>query len=50
MMKAMLTSITGNPAALGHAVIDDETVKNHLANHAFENFEIAAYTSLITMA
>jgi ferritin-like metal-binding protein YciE len=50
MMKDVMTSITGNLAALGHTVMGDEILKNHFANHAFENFEIAAYTSLITMA
>ncbi|WP_163574890.1 DUF892 family protein, partial [Klebsiella pneumoniae] len=28
----------------------DEILKNTYANHAFENFEIAAYTSLLTIA
>ena len=37
-------------AALGHTVMTDEVLKNHFANHAFENFEIASYVSLITMA
>jgi hypothetical protein len=27
-----------------------EILKNHFANHAFENFEIASYESLIAMA
>lgn len=49
-MKDMMTSLTGNLAALGHTVMGDEILKNHFANHAFENFEIAAYTSLIAMA
>ncbi|WP_375459927.1 ferritin-like domain-containing protein [uncultured Enterovirga sp.] len=50
MLKDLATSITGNLAALGHTVMGDEILKNHFANHAFENFEIAAYVSLITMA
>ena len=37
-------------AALGHSVAGDEILKNSMANFAFENFEIAAYTSLITIA
>jgi ferritin-like metal-binding protein YciE len=28
----------------------DEILKNTFANHAFENFEIASYTSLIALA
>jgi ferritin-like metal-binding protein YciE len=50
LLKDMATSITGNIAALGHAVMQDEILKNHFANHAFENFEIATYRSLIAMA
>lgn len=50
MLKDLATSITGNLAALGHTVMGDEILKNHFANHAFENFEIASYTGLITMA
>lgn len=40
----------GDLAALSHAGARDEIVKNMLANHAFENYEIAAYTALITLA
>jgi len=36
--------------ALGHTPAQDEILKNTYANHAFENFEIAAYTSLLTIA
>ena len=43
-------SLMGNMAALGHTVAPDEILKNSFANQAFENFEIASYTSLITMA
>lgn len=50
VIKDMVTSLTGNLAALGHTVMTDEVLKNHFANHAFENFEIASYLSLITMA
>ena len=28
----------------------DEILKNHFANHAFENFEIASYLSLVALA
>jgi ferritin-like metal-binding protein YciE len=36
--------------ALAHTPANDEILKNTFANLAFENYEIAAYTSLITMA
>jgi len=49
-LKDAALSITGNIAALAHLPAPDEILKNSFANHAFENFEIAAYTSLITMA
>jgi ferritin-like metal-binding protein YciE len=50
VIKDWATSIMGNLAAIGHAIMPDEILKNHFANHAFENFEIASYESLITMA
>lgn len=50
ILKDLATSLTGNLAALGHTVMGDEILKNHFANHAFENFEIASYISLIAMA
>ncbi|WP_245426888.1 DUF892 family protein [Mesorhizobium sp. YM1C-6-2] len=37
-------------AAPGHSVAGDEILKNSLANFAFENYEIAAYNSLIVLA
>ncbi len=50
VLKDWATSIMGNLAAIGHTIMPDEILKNHFANHAFENFEIASYTSLIAMA
>jgi ferritin-like metal-binding protein YciE len=50
LLKDMATSLSGNLAAIAHSVMPDEILKNHFANHAFENFEIAAYESLISMA
>jgi ferritin-like metal-binding protein YciE len=50
VLKDWATSIIGNLAAIGHTIMPDEILKNHFANHAFENFEIASYTSLIAMA
>jgi ferritin-like metal-binding protein YciE len=49
-LKDMALSFTGTMAAMGHAVAGDEIMKNSFANFAFENFEIAAYKSLITVA
>jgi ferritin-like metal-binding protein YciE len=43
-------SLTANMAALAHSIAPDEVVKNSFANYAFEHFEIAAYTSLITLS
>lgn len=40
----------GTMAALGHSMAGDEIIKNSLANFAFENYEIAAYSSLLTLA
>jgi ferritin-like metal-binding protein YciE len=40
----------GTVAALGHSIAGDEIIKNSLANFAFENYEIAAYNSLIVFA
>lgn len=49
-LKDLALSFTGAMAALGHTVADDEILKNSFANFAFENFEIAAYRSLQTIA
>jgi ferritin-like metal-binding protein YciE len=50
MMKDMATSMSGGMAAIGHSLFNDEIIKNSFANYAFEHFEIAAYSSLITIA
>ncbi len=50
LLKDLATQITGNLGAIAHSVMPDEILKNHFANHAFENFEIASYESLIAMA
>jgi ferritin-like metal-binding protein YciE len=49
-LKDMALSAVGTMAALSHTVASDEILKNSFANFAFENFEIAAYNSLITVA
>ncbi|VDS09778.1 hypothetical protein PARHAE_02985 [Paracoccus haematequi] len=49
-LKDTMLSLGGSMAALTHSMASDEILKNSLANFAFENFEIAAYTALITAA
>lgn len=49
-LKDVAASFMGNMAALGHTVAGDEILKNSFADYAFENYEIASYRSLITMA
>lgn len=49
-LKDTAASFMGNMAALGHTMADDEILKNTFADLAFENYEIAAYRSLITIA
>jgi len=49
-LKDTVMSLVGNLAALGHSVAPDEVVKNTFANFAFEHYEIASYTSLLTLA
>lgn len=49
-LKDMGLSLSGSMAAISHTLAGDEILKNSFANHAFENFEIAAYMSLITTA
>ena len=38
-----------NLQAMAHSTADDEILKNTFANNAFENFQIAAYKSLIAL-
>jgi len=48
--KDAMMSVVGNLAALGHSTASDEVVKNTFANFAFEHYEIASYSSLLTLA
>jgi ferritin-like metal-binding protein YciE len=48
-VKNVTQSLLGNLAAMAHTVAEDEVLKNTFANNAFENFEIAAYRSLIAL-
>lgn len=50
MLKDATLSLTGSMAALAHAFAGDEVLKYSFANYMFENFEIASYTGLITLA
>ena len=49
-LKDMALSFGGTMAALGHTIAPDEILKNSFANFAFENFEIAAYKSLLVIS
>jgi ferritin-like metal-binding protein YciE len=49
-LKDAAMAFMGNVAALAHAPASDEVLKNTFANLAFENYEVAAYRSLITLA
>jgi ferritin-like metal-binding protein YciE len=49
-IKDTALSMVGSMAAMGHSMAGDEIIKNSLANFAFENYEIAAYNSLLTLA
>ena len=48
-IKEGFLGFVGNMMALGHTPAQDEILKNTYANHAFENFEIAAYQSLLAI-
>jgi ferritin-like metal-binding protein YciE len=48
-LKDMALGLIGNLAALGNVMAADEVLKNQLVNAAFENFEVASYTSLIAL-
>lgn len=49
-LKDTALSLGGAMAAIGHSAAPDEIVKNSFANFAFENYEAAAYKSLIALA
>ncbi|WP_076072358.1 ferritin-like domain-containing protein [Sphingomonas montana] len=49
-LKDMGLGLSGGLAAIAHTVAGDEILKNSFANYAFEHFEIAAYTSLLTLS
>ncbi|GGK42176.1 ferritin-like domain-containing protein [Salinarimonas ramus] len=49
-VKEGALGLAGNLAAIFHAPAKDEILKNVYADHALENYEIAAYRSLIAIA
>jgi ferritin-like metal-binding protein YciE len=49
-LKDTAMSLFGNMAAMAHIPADDEVLKNSFASFAFENYETAAYKSLIAIA
>lgn len=49
-LKESVLGAAGNAAAIFHAPAQDEILKNLYADHALENYEIAAYRSLISIA
>src|SRR6266850_801456 len=48
-LKDAAQSVIANVMAMTHAMAGDEILKNTFANNAFENFEIAAYKSLLAL-
>ena len=49
-MKDAALSVVGGMAGISHSLAGDAILKDSFANYAFENYEIAAYESLIIMA
>jgi ferritin-like metal-binding protein YciE len=50
LLKDTVTQLAGNMGALFHSTASDEILKNLYTDHALENYEIAAYRSLIVIA
>jgi ferritin-like metal-binding protein YciE len=48
-IKDTTQSFAANLQAMAHSMAGDEILKNTFANNAFENFEIAAYKSLLAL-
>jgi ferritin-like metal-binding protein YciE len=49
-LKETIATVVGKVAAFSHQFADDEVLKNHIANIAYENLEIASYVSLLVLA
>ena len=50
LLKDTVTQLAGNLGALFHSTASDEILKNLYTDHALENYEVAAYRSLIVIA
>jgi ferritin-like metal-binding protein YciE len=48
-LKDTAQSFMANMMAMGHSMAGDEVLKNAFADNAFENYEIAAYKSLLAL-
>jgi ferritin-like metal-binding protein YciE len=48
-LKDTAQSFMANMMAMGHSMAGDEVLKNTFADDAFENYEIAAYKSLLAL-
>jgi ferritin-like metal-binding protein YciE len=48
-LKDTTQSFVANMMAMGHSMAGDEILKNTFADNAFENYEIAAYKSLLAL-
>jgi ferritin-like metal-binding protein YciE len=48
-LKDTAQSMMANLQAMVHSASGDEILKNNFANNTFENFEIAAYKSLLAL-
>jgi len=48
-LKDTASSAIGNLTSMAHAAAGDEILKNAFADNAFENYEIAAYKSLLAL-
>jgi ferritin-like metal-binding protein YciE len=48
-LKDTAQSFVANMMAMGHSMAGDEILKNTFADNAFENYEVAAYKSLLAL-
>jgi ferritin-like metal-binding protein YciE len=48
-LKDTAQSVMANAMAMAHSMAGDEILKNAFADNAFENYEIAAYKSLLAL-
>jgi ferritin-like metal-binding protein YciE len=50
LLRDTILGAIGNLAAAAHAPAEDEILKNAFVSNAFENYEIAAYKSLLALS